>query len=1012
MTQRIKGPDVPSPANPSDCTEPIRVALFGPFTLTLYGIEVPSLPRPVQELTAQLALAEPRGLSRSTLAESLWPDIADERALFYLRRSLSTLRSALGPERVRIVCDKDRVHLDLTDCSCDALKFQTLARQNDPASLRTAIDLYVGPFLMGNGSSWTRLKRSEFIGTLVGAISKLALGADAGGDVDLAAWAWRKAMLVEPSNEVNMCRLMSALARTGDFAGMVRQYRDFQSRLKHELGLIPSPQTTAHYRHLLTEAKLVAAHSAASSAEPPQKRVLPSPTTSFIGRLAEKTAISDALASHRIVTITGVGGVGKTRLATEVTASISAEYGDRIYLADLSEGPESIPVAEAVASAINVSGSDPSGTVATIEGHIGDRKTLLIIDDAERFVDQCASLVAELVARCPGLRVLCTTRRPMHIGGEFVIPVRPLPVPASKVRSIEQAMESEAVVLFIDRARASAPAFHLTDSNTSDVAEICRRLDGLPLALELAAVRLRSLSPKEILSRLESDYQMLGQAGGPVERHGTLEATLAWSFELLSPTEQDVFLCLSVFPGSWTVAAAVDVCANRQTKKEEIPRIVIQLVEHSLVEFDLLGQQGRYRLLDCVRSYAQNKLHEQGRGRLDLRLRHAEHFLQVAESPEFSERLHPIAENDPLLDGPNFSFAIESFLLAGDPEPLQKALRLVNALFPYWRRGGRLSEGLEISLKVVRNVKIQSSDELAEALFRAGSAAHELYRLPVANHLLNRAEAVADALGLEFWSTESLRLRGELAANQGRLEEAQALLGSAADRFGAIGDQRGVALSKGALGYAAKLAGNLQQAKTLTEEAMALHTLTGDSEGRLWCLGSLGSVYHVMGNYSGASAMFTEALAQHRLTGNLPGQAWNLGSLGEASLRLGDVDAAIGHLRQALEIHDAERDGLTRVWPLRVMGEALEKSGDLEGAEAAFQESLQLSRVADDGYAETKALIRLGTVRFARGDVATAAAYYRAASSRAESSQMADLDKELSDLAAKLQQPEPKAACR
>jgi tetratricopeptide (TPR) repeat protein len=346
-------------------------------------------------------------------------------------------------------------------------------------------------------------------------------------------------------------------------------------------------------------------------------------------------------------------------------------------------------------------------------------------------------------------------------------------------------------------------------------------------------------------------------------------------------------------------------------------------------------------------------------------------------------------------DDHNFVAALEGLMALGESDDLRKALRMASALFPYWRRAGRLSQGFDLASRVIAHAGSQVSDELVEALFRTGCAAHELYKLNAADSFLNRGEQLADELGIQSWGTESLRFRGELAANQERLDEGKLLLNEAMQRYCAAGDSVGEASCMAFLGYIARQTGNLDEARSLTEQAMSRHTAAGDSKGRIWCLGSLGAIYAEMGNFEQASAILTEALADDRRVGNLQSQAWDLTMLAEVALSAGDDEAASSHLDEALSIYNSEHESLRRMWPLRLKGEVLRRAGDFVGAEEVLLEAVDLSRAAGSGSLEAFALIRLSELKLSMHDIATAKAYQDAAAIIARAIQRVDVGREL-----------------
>ena len=977
----------------------LRAQFLGAFELVVRGKKVAKVPKPVQHLLAQLALAGTNGKNRADLADTLWPDSDPDRARFYLRRSLSQLRVALGPERDRITTDADGViTLGLAGCECDMLRFHQLIQRTDPISLANAVELYGGPFLMGNNEDWIVPLRTDAQQSLTRALAGLASFADENRDIEAAVMWRRKAVHADPLIEANWRDLMSTMAQKGDFAGIARAYRDLQVRLKNELGMSPSRETLEHYRHLLASAKLALTVDDAPPSRTGTPSGLPHPVTTFFGRRSECEEVIQALKDHRLVTLSGPAGVGKTRLALEVAHEVESAFADGVVGVDLGQTRAAAPVEERIASALALGNLQAGVDLAQV---IGKRRVLIVIDDAEQCVEECAGVAATLLARCSHLRVLCTSQRPLRVQGERVVSIVPFSSPTTDAADRSRALESEAVQFFLDRARTAAPRFQLTDSNAAAVARVCRRLDGLPLALELAAVCLRTLSPVDLAARLDDRFPLLGSAGEPTRRHATLQTALEWSYDLLGAREKQVFGRLSVFSGTWSVAAAVAVCQTAEVPAEAIPESLANLVEGSLVEFDPSQASGRYRMLESVRAFARTRL-SVGPEEPSPERAMALFFLSVLE--KLKREGGPDSLLDPLeLDAPNLVAALEGLLALHRPEDLRTALRLVSTLFPFWYRVGRISQGYALALRAIAESQEEVCDELVEAIFRAGWAAQCLFKLKESDGLLRQGEELADQLGIQSWTTESLRFRGELAAEQARPAEARELLGEALRRYEVAGDQVGAASCMGFLGYVARQEGAYEEARRLTEGAMALHTAAGDAHGQLWCLGSLGAICVALGDDVQGAAILTEALNGDRKAGNRSSEAWNLTMLAELALNGEDHVRALELVDAALSIHDAEADSLKRIWPLRLRGEALRRAGDFTAAEDALQASARLSRVAGAVSEVAFALLGLSNLKISSGDLASARAYREAASLIAKDAQRADVTRELVRNQAKLE---------
>ncbi|WP_245679580.1 ATP-binding protein [Actinomadura hibisca] len=361
-----------------------------------------------------------------------------------------------------------------------------------------------------------------------------------------------------------------------------------------------------------------------SPPERPRGGNLPAEVTRFIGRRQELAEARQALSRSRLVTLTGVGGVGKTRLAVRLAAELHRSFPDGAWLAELSalREPELLP--RTVADALHLPGQSAGSQVERLADHLSDKDLLLVLDTCEHLIEDCTALVEVLLRTAPRLRVLATSREPLDVMGEHNLVISPLPVPACGGRP----GEGDAVALFADRAEAMVPGFALTDDNRQTVTRLCRRLDGIPLAIELAAVRLRTMSVDQLLARIDDRFKLLGTARAGRNRHRTLRAAIEWSHELCTEDERLLWARLSVFPGDFDLAAAEAVCSGPGLEADDLLEVLGRLVEKSVVLCEHDGS--RYRMLDTIREYGAERLTERG-GDAEPRRRHRDHYLALAE---------------------------------------------------------------------------------------------------------------------------------------------------------------------------------------------------------------------------------------------------------------------------------------------------------------------------------------------------------------------------------------------
>ena len=407
---------------------------------------------------------------------------------------------------------------------------------------------------------------------------------------------------------------------------------------------------------------------------------LPVQLTSFVGRLAQMTDIRNLLADNRMVTLTGAGGAGKTRLAIQVAAGIASEYPDGVSYVDLAPITHPAVVPVAVARALGLPDQPGRSTIETLVRFVGDRQMLMVLDNCEHLLDAVASLATELLAACPGLQLLATSREPASVPGEVTFLVPSL------------SLADEALELFTDRARRVRPDFTVTEDNAATVTEICRRLDGMPLAIELAAARVRALSLDEIVDSLHDRFRLLtGGARTAVRRQQTLRASVDWSHALLTEPERILFRRLAVFLGGFDLDAAQGVAGDDGVERYQVLDQLALLVDKSLVVAENATGRTRYRLLETVRQYAQEKLGESGEAEA-VRSRHRDHYNSMAallDAPARTDYHRRVDQADEEMDNLRsaFGWSIET----GD---IPSALGLASSLQPLWLSRGRIQEGL------------------------------------------------------------------------------------------------------------------------------------------------------------------------------------------------------------------------------------------------------------------------------------------------------------------------------
>jgi predicted ATPase/class 3 adenylate cyclase len=686
---------------------------------------------------------------------------------------------------------------------------------------------------------------------------------------------------------------------------------------------------------------------------------LPVQLTPLIGREQEVATVCDLVRREdvRLVTLSGPGGVGKTRLGVQVAAELLDSFPDGVYfvaLAPISD-PAFVPSAIAQPLGLQETGSQP--LIERLQEYLRDKRLLLLLDNFEQLLD-AASLIAALLAVVPSLKLLITSRSVLHLSGEHTFPVPPLRLPDRKqLPSVEQLSQYDAVALFIARARAARPEFQVSNENAPAVVEICVRLDGLPLAIELAAARCAVLSPQALLARLNQRLKLLtGGARDLPARQQTLRNTIGWSYDLLDADEQTLFRHLAVFVGGCTLEAAEAVASelkieNEQLKNDLSDRSFSILNSQfsildgltSLVEKSLLRQEEmedgepRFGMLETVREYALERLEESGEADALWRA-HATYYLALAEraEPEFMGAQYRRWQLRLGVEHDNLRAALA---WAVGREEAEMGLRLAGALARFWDDRGYLSEGRAW---------------LAAALAR-----------PQAPPTLARAKA--------------LNSLGNLAASQGDDVAVQILLNESLALFRVLGDRRGSAATLVNMGIAAWRHGDYARATALLEESLTLYRDIGDADGHADALAWLAAVAREQGDYARAMALFEECLAHWQERGNKGDKGYALNGMGDAVLQQGDVGRAKVLYEEALALGREVENGQLIAFVLSNLGRVAHAQGDTVQARALLEESVAWFRDAGAGLGVAWGLPHLGRVVGTEGDAARATTLLREA---------------------------------
>jgi predicted ATPase/DNA-binding SARP family transcriptional activator len=855
----------------------VEFRVLGPIEAVVDGQTVP-LGGPRQRALLALLLLRPgRTVSADQLIDSMWAEEPPEGAATTIRSYVSKLRSSLG-DSAPIHGNSSGYAIQVSTDEIDAPNFDRLVRGADEQKrlgnvhgaaeqLRRALELWRGnPFgdLAADGPLRVEADRLE----------ELRLHAfEQRFDCDLALG--RAAEIVDeleaavahyPFREQLWRLLMLALYHSGRQADALAAYGRARTMLDEQLGIDPSTELQALEGQILRQ-----------EVPPPMRSGrrdnLPSSLTSFIGREAEVRQLAALLDERRLVTLTGVGGVGKTRLAIEVARQVGAKAPDGVVFVDLAPLRTEDSVAQTVERTLDLREQAGSTALDLITGELHDLRLLVVLDNCEHVRDAVGELVDAIRARCPGVTVLATSRVPLGSQGEVELPIAPMSVPAESA-SPDELRASEAVQLLVERAEASRPVGPLDDRSLIEAARICRDLDGLPLAIELAAARAKAMTLREIAGRLDDRFRFLiSWRRVTPARHQTLKQAIDWSYDLLSLEDQQVLARLAVFAGGFTTDAAVAIASDRDEMRAV--DAVTRLVDASLVVADPSDEATRYRMLETVRQYAQSRLVELGAER-DARDAHAAFFRDLAHraEPELSGAEQTAWFRRLDAEHPNFVAALDH--LAGSALDGEALLDFTVALTRFWYVRGHLEEARRSLERALAQAADASTLLRRRGLTAAASVALLQGDYSVATRLAEESLAAARETGEDRLIANGLSNLGAIALAAGDHERAATLLSEAVELARTVGDTRILALALNNQGDHALTVGEYERAEPLFAESLALLKARGDVANVARSLFNLGAVDLKLGRLADAENRLRASLDASRETGDQEDLCWGL----------------------------------------------------------------------------------------------------------------------------------------
>ncbi|HZT41780.1 MAG TPA: tetratricopeptide repeat protein [Chthonomonadaceae bacterium] len=1012
-----------------------RIEMFGGLSVHRPGRTIARFKtRKTAILLAYLAFYPDRTHPREELVENLWPDSEPDAGRTNLRVALNSLRRQLEPPGTEagsvLLADRASVRLNPHAFSTDVADFEQAIQSAGVTPLPLtdriellawAADLYRGPLLSGYYESWIVSEQQRLAGVFLRTLQQLVAMLQENGDTDRAILYAHRIISADPFQEEAYTSLIQLYAATGQYAAALRQYQQLEQMLREEFGQTPAPEISELAAGLQQRARPLtqvdpdrrrAAEPAANPSSPPPPTLaptsmrlhLPLHLTRFIGRQEEISRLTQILSSQntRLVIVTGPGGCGKTRFVIETAAALAATYTGTVCFVPLAAITRASEIEEAILQALCLERSPGLTAREQIVSYLDRQPSLLILDNLEHLLPDAAGVIWTLLDAARTLTCLATSRQRVYLEGAQEFPLLPLPVPAQS-DTPERLLEYPAVQLFVDRAQLARPDFQITPGNAASIAALCARLEGLPLAIELAASRAQMLTLRQMLEQLEDRLQMLTRDRSDVsDRHRSLRAALDWSYGLLSPTLQRFFVSLSVFRGGWTTEAAAAVSGDTAILEH-----LEQLRARSLI-FVIEQEWGmRYRVMATVRDYAGEQLSPEERA--ELSRRHADYFLQFVEEMETKLEGNDQIEALNRLEQEHDNLRAALHWLESDPSSGEAGMRLAGALWRFWYIRGYAREA-----SVFYNTLLSRPDAQrpiparAKSLLGAGIMATKQNDFAVANGFLMEAQEIftqhADQIGialaehhlgiiahlrrdyatarhhyersLTIWRARgnrpgianALRNLGVLAEWEGDLNAASALYGASLTLFRQLGERRGIAGALFGLGRVSVRQYAPEAARTLLEECRLLYEELGDKAHLGATLNALGSVSAAQGDLGAAQTLLDESLALYQQTGDWVGYAAALRCRAEIAEQQGELPAAVALHEQAAAILREQQDEIELAYTLRDLGRLVALQGDLDQAFAQYSEALAHFQSVFDPQGQARILHDMGALAGRSGD--------------------------------------------
>ena len=918
-----------------------RLALhfLGIPELTLDNTPITTDRRKAVALLAYIAVNRGK-YTREFLSGLLWPDYEQTNAFSNLRRTIWEVHQAIGDEW--LIADRESVRLNPdSEIDLDIARFQNLitqSRQQADISLRISllvdsVKLYRNHFLTGFSlkdafpfNEWAYAESQDLRQKLADALTTLSDDYCALGQPEKAIPYARRLISLDPLNESAHRQLMEVYLQAGQHSAALKQYQTCEQILRKELNLDPQPETRALYKKIRKgDLKPVRIEEKAEAIEP--KHNLPLQLSSFIGRETEIDAVANLLARNRLVTLAGVGGIGKTRLALQVGQKVLNNYLNGVWFVELDSLSDPALVPQTIASVFDIKESHNYPITEILKNFLREKTVLLIVDNCEHVLEGCAQLINALLTSCPNIKVLATSREILKMEGEATYYLPSLSLPEDDYLLTEKLAEYESVRLFAERATLALSSFVLTNESAQTVVEICRKVDGIPLAIELGAARVNILQIEEILKQLNDSFSLLASDNRvTLPRHQTLQSSMEWSWGLLAESEQIFMMQLSIFAGGWTLESAQAVCDG------DTLGLTSSLVKKSLIVVDQeTGRETRYHFHEIVRQYAREKLVQAGEEE-KIRTRHLEYFLQYSEQAESALKGPTQVEwyarlND---ERDNIRAALE---WAGKIDT-EAGLYLASRLNVYWEIFD-LREGAQWLEEFIQKTESKGYPHArAKALHALGWYKNLLERLVEARSAAQESLDSYQTCGDKHGEVDALLLLVSIVSPS----EAGEFYQQALTLAQSINDKWRTA-------YALYLAGGYHQARhSYLKEALTLFREVGDLRHIAKCMVELARVELLNNEIKSAQERLSEATILYRqlnVKGGISGMSSVLQGYGQIAAVQGDYEQAYTYLQEGSALADENGYRIDYLFARSRLGYLALSRGNITDAHEIFIETLQ-----------------------------------------------------------------------